>query len=157
MCSGTRSFCSVAPNLCSRLPDKLHQAKGIVSFRRQWMLNLCSALLSPSPSSHPLPHIFLPLLSYLPPPFFFSIFTARHNEHLVFCIEWDCAVQMDIYHWHWHWVCGRASQQLMSGVCDHHLAACTQELEKMCCYPKCALPWTLCIFWEGVYDTDKCM
>ena len=58
-----------------------------------------------SPSPHPLPHIFLPLSSYLPPPThthtpthtpLFSIFFAKCHEHVVSCTESDCTLQVNI-------------------------------------------------------------
>ena len=57
--SGTRSFCSAAPTLWNRLPDKLHQAKDIAPFWRQ--LN-CFQLYR---SSHPPPLILVPSSVYL--------------------------------------------------------------------------------------------
>ena len=85
-CSGARSFRNAAPTLWNRLPDKLHQAKDIVSFGRQLRSHLFSTLWSslsliPLPRSPP-PHL-PPLIVITPPFFFFSIFFAKCSHHVV--------------------------------------------------------------------------
>ena len=58
--SGARSFSSVEPTLWDRLPDKLHQAKIIASFRRQLISYLFSNLWFPHPPPlNPPPTFFL--------------------------------------------------------------------------------------------------
>ena len=102
-CSGAGSFCSAAPTLWNRLPDKLHQAKDIGSFWRQLKSHLFSTLRSSYAPRlppfivippHPIPHVFL-LLSYPPP---FSICFAKRNEQSMWfsCMESNSVQQVDI-------------------------------------------------------------
>ena len=86
------------------VPDKLNPAKDIAFFRRQLKSHLFLTFvisLNLSPSTHPVPLIPLPFpmssSTYHPPPTSpFSIFFAKRNEHAVFCMEPDCALQVVI-------------------------------------------------------------
>ena len=93
---GARSFRNFAPTVWNRLPDKLHRAKNIASFRRQLKSHLFSTLWSLHPPPlFPFTVSSFPYCPPSPPPPFPSPLPSATSMGFS-CLESDCTLQVDV-------------------------------------------------------------